>query len=55
MEHTPVINKWKQLLDEMNVQREHLVIMDNEDEMLFQCLEQKRSLVEQLINDLKNI
>jgi hypothetical protein len=55
MEHSPPINRWKQMLDEIKVQQEHLVIMDNEDEMLSQCLEEKCSLVEQIINDLKNI
>jgi hypothetical protein len=55
MEHMPLIDKWKQKLSELDVQQKHLIVMDNDDEMLFQCLQEKHDLVEQIINDIKTI
>ena len=55
MDSAPLINKWKQKLIELDMQQEHLIIMDNDDEMLSQCLQEKQELLEEFINDIKNI
>lgn len=55
MEHTSLIDKWEQKLSELIVQQKHLIVMDNGDEMLFQCLQEKQNLIDQIINDIKTI
>jgi hypothetical protein len=55
MKSAPLINKWKQKLIELDMQQDHLIIMDNDDEMLSQCLQEKQELLELIINDIQNI
>lgn len=47
-----IINKWQQLLNEVYTQLEHLVVMDYDDEMLFNELKTKQQLMQQIITDL---
>ena len=55
MDNAPLINKWKQKLIELDMQQEHLIIMDSGYEMLSQCLQEKQELLELIINDIQNI
>jgi len=55
MDNAPLINKWKQKLIELDMQQEHLIIMDSGDEMLSQCLQEKQELLALIINDIQNI
>ena len=51
-EQNAIVNKWKQLLTEVETQLEQLIIMDFEDELLFVELKTKQQLMQQTINDL---
>lgn len=55
MDNAFLINKWNKKLIELDMQQEHLMIMDNDDEMLSQCLQEKHELLEEFINDIQNI
>lgn len=51
-EQNAIINKWQQLLYEVETQIKQLIIMDFEDELLFVELKTKQQLMQQTINDL---
>lgn len=55
MDNAHLINKLNKKLIELDMQQEHLIIMDNDDEMLSQCLQEKHELLEGIINDIQNI
>lgn len=52
MSAVQIINKWQQMLNDVNTQLKHLIVMDFDDEMLFVELKTKQQLMQQTINDL---
>ena len=51
-EQNAIINKWQQLLVDVETQLEQLIVMDFEDELLFVELKTKQQLMQQTITDL---
>lgn len=52
MSAVQIINKWQQMLNDVNTQLKHLIVMDFDDEMLFVELKTKQQLMQQTITDL---
>lgn len=52
MSAVQIIGKWQQMLNDVNTQLKHLIVMDFDDEMLFVELKTKQQLMQQTITDL---